>query len=88
MATKLPNPWGLYDMQGNVLEWCWDRWNNSDPNEDLGRIGNHRSLLRAARGGSWLYDDRFCRSANRDDYFTSNRCSDLGFRVVLVPVEP
>ena len=39
--------------------------------------------LRVARGGSWLYSARFCRSANRDSYGLLNRCSDVGFRIVL-----
>jgi hypothetical protein len=45
-------------------------------------------LLRIARSGSWLYGARACRSANRDSYGESTRSSDLGFRVVLAPVDP
>lgn len=86
VGTRRPNPWGLYDMHGNVWEWCLDHWAASaTPNEGQ---DDGRGSLRTARGGSWLYDGRFCRSANRDDYFKSNRCSDLGFRVVLAPLRP
>jgi formylglycine-generating enzyme required for sulfatase activity len=88
VGTKTPNPWGLYDMHGNVLEWCLDTWNGALPG---GQATDPRSpstgFLRAARGGSWLYEGRFCRSANRDEYGVSNRCSDLGFRVILAPME-
>jgi formylglycine-generating enzyme required for sulfatase activity len=45
-------------------------------------------LLRIARGGSWLYGAKACRSANRDSYGESTRSSDLGFRVVLAPMDP
>jgi formylglycine-generating enzyme required for sulfatase activity len=89
VGAKQPNPWGLFDMHGNVWEWCLDRWESSLPG---GRVTNIATAgegsLRGARGGSWLYDGRACRSANRDDYSPSNRCSDLGFRVVLAPIQP
>jgi formylglycine-generating enzyme required for sulfatase activity len=88
VGVKQPNPWGLFDMHGNVWEWCLDRWESSLPG---GRVTNNavagEGSLRGARGGSWLYDGRACRSANRDDYSPSNRCSDLGFRVVLAPIQ-
>jgi formylglycine-generating enzyme required for sulfatase activity len=85
VGTKLPNPWGLHDMHGNVLEWCLDPWQGSLRG---GTATNTTPLpegtLRVARGGSWLYPARAARSANRDSYGVLNRCSDLGFRVVLV----
>jgi formylglycine-generating enzyme required for sulfatase activity len=86
VGTRRPNPWGLFDMHGNIWEWCLDRWEDSLPggsitNSPVAAEGN----LRAARGGSWLYDAKACRSANRDDYGPRNRCSDIGFRVVLAP---
>jgi len=81
-----PNPWGLYDMHGNVWEWCLDQWQYAYPGgraEDF--RATERGWLRVARGGSWLYSASNCRSANRDDYGPNNRCSDIGFRVVLAP---
>ncbi|MBI2947870.1 MAG: formylglycine-generating enzyme family protein [Verrucomicrobia bacterium] len=88
VGTRRPNPWGLHDMHGNVWEWCLDHWASAGPNEGSLESRNEQGSLRTARGGSWLYDGRFCRSANRDDYFKSSRCSDLGFRVVLAPLRP
>lgn len=79
-----PNDWGLYDMHGNVWEWCLDQWHYAFPGgmqEDY--QATEEGWLRVARGGSWLYSADHCRSANRDDYGPSNRCSDIGFRVVL-----
>jgi len=89
VGKKRPNPWGLFDMHGNVWEWCLDRWEGALPG---GCVTNNptaaEGTLRVARGGSWLYDGKACRSANRDDYSPSNRCSDLGFRVALAPISP
>jgi formylglycine-generating enzyme required for sulfatase activity len=84
VGTRKPNAWGLYDMHGNVWEWCLDRL---EPGTQAGTITNTPAAaaggLRVARGGSWLYDAKACRSANRDDYSPANRCSDIGFRAVL-----
>jgi formylglycine-generating enzyme required for sulfatase activity len=81
-----PNAWGLYDMHGNVWEWCLDLWSGAYPGGKLVDYhGPSEGWLRVARGGSWLYAASFCRSANRDDYGADNRCSDIGFRVVLAP---
>jgi formylglycine-generating enzyme required for sulfatase activity len=85
-GTRQPNPWGLFDMHGNVWEWCLDRWQDFLPGGSITNLPSPaEGSLRVARGGSWLYDAKICRSANRDDYSPSNRCSDLGFRVVLAP---
>lgn len=79
-----PNRLGLHDMHGNVWEWCLDLWQDSYPGGTVtDYAGPVDGWLRVARGGSWLYDAEFCRSANRDNYGPENRCSDIGFRVVL-----
>ncbi|HIG28883.1 MAG TPA: formylglycine-generating enzyme family protein [Verrucomicrobiales bacterium] len=84
-----PNPLGLYDMHGNVSEWCLDRWQGAlsggsvtDP------YGTSESFLRIVRGGSWLYGPNFSRSANRNNYGQLNQVNDIGFRVVLGPELP
>ncbi len=86
IGTKTANAWGLHDLHGNVLEWCLDAATGSLPG---GRVTDYRApesgSLRIARGGSWLYGAKACRSANRDSYGETTRCSDVGFRVVLAP---
>ncbi len=81
-----PNAWGLHDMHGNVWEWCQDIWEDAYPGGTVTNFtGSTDGWLRVARGGSWLYDTSFNRSANRDSYGPDNRCSDIGFRIVLAP---
>jgi formylglycine-generating enzyme required for sulfatase activity len=87
VGGRTPNAWGLHDMHGNVWEWCLDAWVGTYPGGTItNAAATPQSSLRVARGGSWLYDPRFCRSANRDSYGMLNRCSDVGFRVVLAHV--
>jgi len=89
VGTRRPNKWGLFDMHGNVWEWCIDRWEDSLPGGTITNLVHVAAgRLRVARGGSWLYDAKACRSANRDDYSPWDRCSDIGFRVVLAPLQP
>ncbi|MCZ8037564.1 MAG: SUMF1/EgtB/PvdO family nonheme iron enzyme [Microcystis sp. LE17-20A] len=84
-----PNAFGLYDMHGNVREWCADTWHdNYDGAPTDGSVwrenGNdNRSPL---RGGSWGYNPTYCRSAIRYDYYFRrvNRINNYGFRVVCV----
>jgi formylglycine-generating enzyme required for sulfatase activity len=81
-----PNAWGLYAMHGNVREWCWD-WYDKDFYKSA-RVDDPAGPLRAStrvlRGGSWLHDPRFCRSAYRNSRAPGYRYYDLGFRLALV----
>ncbi len=81
-----PNAWGLYDMHGNVNEWCWD-WYDKDFYKSS-RVddpaGPLKAALRVIRGGSWIHDPRGCRSADRSRPASGSRRSELGFRLALV----
>ncbi|MDR2536348.1 MAG: formylglycine-generating enzyme family protein [Treponema sp.] len=77
VGTFAPNAWGLYDMHGNVYEWCWDQYK---PYSEGGLNG---SMLADAvlRGGSWFSEARFLRSANRVRAAHDARSYYIGFRV-------
>jgi formylglycine-generating enzyme required for sulfatase activity len=84
------NAWGLYDMHGNVWEWCADRWHDSyaDKPDDLKANGNtawetaETEVYRSVRGGSWFDNPRPCRSACRGYDRPGVRYVNYGFRVV------
>jgi formylglycine-generating enzyme required for sulfatase activity len=82
-SFRLANNFGLYDMHGNVQEWCEDTWHNNyqnAPNDGSAWVGeNDRRLL---RGGAWDYYPRSCRAANRGRWLESSRSHSIGFRVV------
>ncbi|MBD2362650.1 SUMF1/EgtB/PvdO family nonheme iron enzyme [Anabaena minutissima FACHB-250] len=80
------NLFGLYDLHGNVYEWCQDEWhdNYSDaPNNGSAWVSNNDNQFRLLRGGSWDYNPRYCRSADRLRDARDNRYNDVGFRVVI-----
>jgi formylglycine-generating enzyme required for sulfatase activity len=88
VGQKLPNPWGLYDMHGNVLEWCQDEFAAYPGGIALDPLGPATGSSRVFRGGSWYYDTADCRSAFRFGLPPSSAYSNLGFRVVLAPDQP
>ena len=85
VKTKQPNELGIYDMSGNVMEWCQDwyglsYYSVSDTNNPQGPSSG---LFRVFRGGCWSGDASGCRSAYRRGYAPYDRDSDLGLRLVL-----
>jgi formylglycine-generating enzyme required for sulfatase activity len=77
-----PNAWGLYDMHGNVWEWVQD-WCGPYVAEAVPNPpGAASGVDRVNRGGSWVFDDRFCRSAARGHVTPDHRAYDLGFRLL------
>jgi len=80
-GQKRPNTWGLHDMHGNVWEWCASpHLERYDGSEQKGAEAGGN--LRVLRGGSWLYDPRYCRSALRYWGVPEDRTGLVGFRVV------
>ena len=85
VGSFFPNSFGLYDMHGNVLEWCIDHYHDSyksAPTDGSAWLARMDSNGRVVRGGSWYYIPRNCRCAYRGVYYPDNGGYDLGFRVV------
>jgi formylglycine-generating enzyme required for sulfatase activity len=75
----------LYDLHGNVWEWCLDHWHDNyqgAPTDGSAWVAGGDSDRRLLRGGSWVYDPWLCRSAFRLRNYPDHRFNDLGFRVV------
>jgi formylglycine-generating enzyme required for sulfatase activity len=82
-----PNAFGLYDMHGNVREWCQDGWHDSyegAPTDGSAWMAGGDRDRRILRGGAWNTPPRVCRSANRNRNLRGNDNNNVGFRVVCV----
>jgi formylglycine-generating enzyme required for sulfatase activity len=88
VGTFPANPFGLYDMHGNVWEWCEDHWHDDYQGAPIDGTawltnGSDADAARVLRGGSWISYPRWCRSAYRLYYAAGTRNYGLGFRVVV-----
>ena len=85
VGSFAPNAWGLYDMSGNVWEWCRDMFDRYDVVSTVDPCETESGRDRVRRGGSWFSSGPACRSANRAYAHPMSRLQNTGFRLVMVP---
>lgn len=81
VATKQANELGVYDMSGNVEEWCSDGYDGYQSSSQSDPQGPSSGSDRVGRGGSFFFDARYCRVSNREYYTPDFRTFDLGLRL-------
>ena len=83
MASMSPNELGIYDMSGNVFEWCCDWYGDYSSGVQTNPKGRYDGLWRVLRGGSWYVQARLCRSSYRSHASPDYRDDEVGLRLVL-----
>lgn len=83
VATKKPNELGLYDMSGNLWEWCYDWLAHYRPSAQTNPTGPDDGTHHIMRGGSWTYDPSFCRVSRRNYISSVIRASNCGLRLAM-----
>ncbi len=84
VGKGLPNDWGLYDMLGNVWEWCLD-WYGNYQQPNLDPVGAISGTMRVSRGGCWNNSAEFCRAASRGTNWAREESECIGFRIAVRP---
>jgi len=82
VAQKSPNAWGIYDLHGNLCEWCEDWYGNYPARPQIDPVNTTVASCRTSRGGCWVSTAQNCRSATRFSWAPDHRSDFIGFRLV------